>query len=262
MTQVLILAAGQGTRLRPLTNSKPKCLVPLVGVSLLQRQVSTLNEAGLNDIHVATGYCAEQIQALGFETSFNSRFAETNMVESLFSAMDFIKEADRKNEDLLIAYGDIVYQLENLQALLACDDEIALMIDAQWEKLWRLRLDNPLDDAETLMIDHLGMITELGKKPENYERIQGQYTGLFKIRANKISDFTDFYHALNREQSFDGKDFDNMYMTSFLQLLIDSNWQAKAVLVDNGWLEIDSVDDLNLYEKMHKNGELEKFYRI
>lgn len=258
MARVLILAAGQGTRLRPLTNDKPKCLVPLLGKSLLERQVNTIKQCGIDDVHIATGYRSDQIEALGFATSTNSRFDSTNMVESLFSALPFIK----KEGDLIIAYGDIVYEQENLEALLASDDEIALMIDLKWRDLWSLRLENPLDDAETLVMDEYNYVTELGKKPDSYERIQGQYTGLIKIRSNKIAEFVTFYQSLDRNALYDGKDFDNMYMTSFLQLLINSGWQAKAVLVENGWLEIDSVEDLSQYESMAKEGSLDHFYRI
>lgn len=262
MTQALILAAGQGTRLRPLTNDKPKCLVTLLGESLLERQVSVLKQGGVKRIHIATGYCKEQIEALGFETSFNARFADTNMVETLFSAIDFLKQCYTQGEDLIISYGDIVYQIENLHALLESNDEIALMIDKKWEDLWRLRLDNPLDDAETLVMNGDGYITELGKKPRDYERIQGQYTGLIKVRADRIIDFIDFYHQLDHDEIYDSKDFNNMYMTSFLQLLIDSGWKLKAVLVNNGWLEIDSVEDIMLYESMAKQEKLDVFYKV
>jgi L-glutamine-phosphate cytidylyltransferase len=258
MIRALILAAGQGTRLRPLTDDRPKCLVNLLGKSLLERQINTLQQAGVSNIHVATGYRSDQIEALGFDTSFNARFAETNMVETLFSALDFIQQEG----DLIIAYGDIVYQGDNLKALLACSDEIALMIDARWKDLWSLRLENPLDDAETLVMDEEGYVTELGKKPESYERIQGQYTGLIKIRSDKISEFVQFYNQLDRAAIYDGKDFDNMYMTSFLQQLIDVGWNAKAVLVNNGWLEIDSVEDLNQYKAMAADGSLDKFYKV
>ena len=258
MTRVLILAAGQGARLRPLTNDKPKCLVPLLGKSLLERQVNTIKQCGIDDIHIATGYRSDQIEALGFATSINSRFDSTNMVESLFSALSFIE----KEGDLIIAYGDIVYEQENLETLLASDDEIALMIDLKWRDLWSLRLENPLDDAETLVMDEHNYVTELGKKPDSYERIQGQYTGLIKIRSNKIAEFVKFYQLLDRNALYDGKDFDNMYMTSFLQLLINSGWKTKAVLVENGWLEIDSVEDLSQYEAMAKEGKLDQFYKV
>jgi L-glutamine-phosphate cytidylyltransferase len=255
MTKVLILAAGQGSRLRPITNDKPKCLVPLLGKSLLQRQTDVLEAAGLTNIHIATGYRSDQIEKLGYKTSLNTLYDKTNMVESLFSALEFIEG----EEDLIIAYGDIVYQQNNLEKLLSSNDDIALMIDKEWKAFWSLRLENPLDDAETLKLDTNGFVTELGKKTESYEDVEGQYTGLIKIRGNKISEFIKFYNSIDREQTFDGQDFNNMYMTSFLQMMIDSGWKAKAVLVNNGWLEIDTVEDLSLYENLALNDQLKNF---
>ncbi|MFC1518913.1 NTP transferase domain-containing protein [Pseudomonadota bacterium] len=259
MTKALILAAGQGTRLRPLTNDKPKCLVSLAGVSLLERQVKTLESEGVYEIHIATGYRADQIKKMGFSTSFNKNFDKTNMVESLFSAVDFIKNCQ---EDLIIGYGDIVYNNENLRMLLESDDEIALMIDSNWRELWSLRLENPLDDAETLIKNKDGLVIEIGKKPESYEQIQGQYTGLIKIRKDKIANFIQFYKDLDRQARYDGNDFYNMYMTSFLQMLADSGWRLKCVDVKSGWLEIDSVDDLKQYEGLESKGKLSQFYRL
>ena len=51
-------------------------------------------------------------------------------------------------------------------------------------------------------------------------------------------------------------------MTDFLQLLIESGQKIKAVLVKSGWLEVDTLNDLNLYEKLHKNGKLKQLYKI
>jgi choline kinase len=258
MTRAIVLAAGQGTRLRPLTNNKPKCLVPLLGISLLDRQTTVLKQCGITDIHIAAGYRADQIQALGYSVTVHERFAQTNMVETLFSAREFLE----KDGELIISYGDIVYQKENLEKVLASDAQITLMIDKEWRRYWALRLENPLEDAETLVMDDEGYVVELGKKPESYERIQGQYTGLIKIRADKVTDLMQFYDTLDRSAHYDGKDFHNMYMTSFLQLLIDAGWKVKAAIVENGWLEVDSVDDLQLYEKLAKQGELQKFYQV
>ena len=258
MTRALVLAAGEGTRLRPLTDDKPKCMVPLLGVSLLQRQIKKIKKQGIHDIHIATGYRAEQIEAMGYPTTRNPRYNETNMVSTLFRAVDFMA----RTGDLIISYGDIVYNDDNLQKLLSCDDEIALMIDKNWRDLWALRLENPLDDAETLLIDGAGYVTELGKKPDDYDTIQGQYTGLIKIRADKINDLIRFYQRLDRGARYDGKDFDNMYMTSFLQALIDAGWKVKAVMVENGWLEIDSVGDLQQYELLAHQGKLARFYTV
>ena len=59
--KVIILAAGQGTRLRPLTDNKPKCMVELLEKPLIQHQIETLRRNGIDDIHIATGYLQEKI---------------------------------------------------------------------------------------------------------------------------------------------------------------------------------------------------------
>ena len=168
------------------------------------------------------------------------------MVETLFSARSFIEQ----NGDLIISYGDIIFEQKNLDLLLNSNDEISLMIDKQWKDLWKIRIENPLEDAETLVIDGKEFITEIGKRPKNYNKIHGQYTGLIKVRSDKIGQLIDFYDTLDRNKLYDGKNFKNMYMTSFMQELINANWKVKAVLVNGGWLEIDSVSDLKTYEKL------------
>ena len=84
--KAIILAAGQGTRLRPLTKNKPKCLVKLAGKSLLDHQLEVLRAAGIYDIHVVAGYRADQLDRPEFTRHINKRFAETNMVNTLFAA--------------------------------------------------------------------------------------------------------------------------------------------------------------------------------
>jgi len=252
MTISIILAAGQGTRLRPLTDTRPKCLVKLLGKSLLERQAAVLKYCGVDDIHVATGYRANQIDDLGFATTYNPDFETTNMVTSLFLARNFMK----KGGDLLISYGDIVFQPSNLKKILSSDEEISLMVDGSWEKLWGVRLENPLEDAETFQESEDGFVTELGKVPNSIDDIQGQYTGLIKIRADMVGEVIEFYDSLDPNALYDGKTLPNMYMTSFLQALINTGKRVKSVRVDNGWLEVDSVEDLEVYERLAARGEL------
>ena len=103
---------------------------------------------------------------------------------------------------------------------------------------------DPLADAETLKLTDGNRVVELGKKPESYADIQGQYTGLIKIRADHVARLPAMRRAMDHNAIFDGKDYDNMYMTSFIQHLIDSGWEARAALIDNGWAEVDSKRDL------------------
>jgi choline kinase len=58
----------------------------------------------------------------------------------------------------------------------------------------------------------------------------------------------EFYDSLDRTAIYDGKDFDNMYMTSFIQLLIDNNvFPVHAVGINGGWTEVDTPTDLNYH---------------
>jgi len=258
MIRALILAAGQGTRLEHFVNDRPKALVELLGKSLLDRQVGVLNCANVTDIHIVAGYHAQKIQKLGFNCSINPNFASSNMVTSLFCALPFMKQTG----DLIISYGDIVYQLENLEKVIDSDADISIMVDKGWRQYWELRFNDPLTDAESLILNNDNNIMQLGKKTQTYSDIQGQYTGLIKIRSNKVEEFIDFYKQLDRQKIYDGKSFDNMYMTSFLQSLIDAKWKVQAVNVNHGWLEVDTVSDLELYEKLAKENKLNAYCKL
>jgi len=60
----IILAAGLGIRLRPLTNDKPKCMVEVAGIPMVERQIQYLHEAGITDITLVSGYKAESLDYL------------------------------------------------------------------------------------------------------------------------------------------------------------------------------------------------------
>ena len=86
--------------------------------------------------------------------------------------------------------------------------------------------------------------------------------GLIKIRGDMITKFIDTYDHMDKKINYDGQNFDNMYMTSLIQHLIDTGWQVKASLVQNGWLEVDTVDDLKCYVRMAKDGSLDDYCRL
>lgn len=180
------------------------------------------------------------------------------MVSTLFCAEHLMDET----QDLLICYGDIVYERRVLAALTNVDAPVAVAIDNQWRRYWSLRLDDPLSDAETLRLGPEGRVLELGKKPKSYADIEGQYIGLIKIRADQVAALKQIYHAMDKSAMYDGKDFDNMYMTSFIQYQIDQGWDVRAAPTENGWLEVDSVSDLELYHRMTADGTILPFCNI
>lgn len=238
--RAIILGAGQGLRLRPLTDDRPKCLVEIAGRPILDHQLDIFSRLGVAEVHVIAGYRAEKVIRPGVRQHVNPRYATTNMVTTLFAA-ESVMHGDA---DLIISYGDIVYESRVLQRLLENTAPVALAIDQSWRRYWQSRMADPLSDAETLKLDDGDRIVEIGKKPTSYADIQGQYMGLIKVRADHVPRLATTWREIDRGRIFDGgKDYDNMYMTSFLQHLIDIGWEVRAALVDNGWMEIDAIED-------------------
>jgi choline kinase len=214
--------------------------VELAGKPLLNHQLEVLCAAGVDDIHVVAGYCADQLDRPEFIRHINERYIETNMVSTLFAAQSVMTG----ESDLITSYGDIVYEQRVLAALQAVDAPIGLAVDREWRRYWAARMDDPLADAETLKLTDGNRVVELGKKPKSYADIQGQYIGLIKIRADYVARLPKMWRAMDRNVTYDGKNYDNMYMTSFIQHLIDSGWEVRAALIDNGWAEVDCQEDL------------------
>lgn len=236
--RAIILAAGEGTRLRPYTLDRPKCLVEVDGKSLLERQLAVLAAESVEDIVIIGGYRSEMLKRAGVKLRLNPRFAETNMVWTLFSA-----EADIEG-CVLICYGDIVYSREVLRSILASDADIAVTIDLDWESYWRARNEDPLADAETLKLDRDGRILEIGQKPKSLAEIQGQYMGLIKLSGAGIKTFKQFFSEAKSSGQLMGKPIEKAYMTDLLQAIARSETPVMSVPVHGGWIEVDTVSDL------------------
>jgi L-glutamine-phosphate cytidylyltransferase len=239
--KVIILAAGMGSRLKPLTNNRPKCLVEFLGIPLLEYQLGVLERLGITDAHVITGYCGEQIDYGVLKRHVNVDFEISNMVESLFSSPSLFEDED----DIIITYGDVIYSDHVLKSLIAAPGPISITIDTNWYEYWLERMADPLSDAETLIVDESNKVRELGGKPKSFDEIQGQYMGLIKISSGNVGRVYQFWKNLSKKQGYDQRSIQNMYMTRFLQELINSEWDVHAVPVQNGWLEIDTPSDLD-----------------
>lgn len=251
--KAIILAAGTGSRLRPMTDDRPKCLVPLKGTPLLEYQLQALRQCGVRNILLVTGYMSEALASYNLPRYQNPRFESTNMVHSLFCA------EEEFDDDLLICYGDIIYEPRVLQALLASEAEFSVVVDRGWRELWQERMDDPLSDAESLQVNEAGHITDIGRKVTSYSEIQGQYIGLLKISKSCLAKVRQFYHGLDRAAKYDGKDFDNMFMTTLVRSLIEHGMPITAVFVEHGWVEVDTTDDWRRYENWEDSNPLFNF---
>ena len=260
--KVIILAAGRGSRLTPLTNDKPKCMVKLFGKSLLEWQIEKFRKFGIKDISIVTGYKKKLISMDGIKIYHNNNFEKTNMIETLFCAKKEI------NETVIVSYGDIIFQDNVVQQLIESKDDFSVVIDKEWKRYWDIRFDNPLDDAESLILDSENNIKNIGQKTTNLDEIQGQYIGLMMFKGNSTEIIKKFYEKMKKISKINGNplnsnlSFELSYMTDFLQGLVNEKNKLKAVLIKNGWLELDSIQDYEIYNKLYKEGNISNFINI
>lgn len=246
MRKAIILAAGEGTRLRPYTLDRPKCLVEIDGSSLLDRQLAVLRSRGIDEIVLIGGYRSEVLQNWATRLHLNPRYAETNMVWTLFCADEELVG------DVVISYGDIVYSGTILESLMASQADIAVAVDIEWESYWRARSNDPLADAETLRLAEDGSILEIGQRPESLEEIEGQYMGLMKFTAAGLTSLKTVFQAACATGQLRGKPPEKAYMTDLLQALIDDGVRVEAVQVRGPWVEVDTVEDLLMQTTLNR----------
>jgi choline kinase len=130
--KAIILAAGVGSRIRPMTDNCPKCLLEIGGVTILERMLSNIQACGINDVVFVLGYLQEQIEDfvknsfpdLNAQFIVNDLYGETNTGYSLMLAEEYVKGSTFVKFD-----ADVVFDKVILENLLASEDQNWLCID-------------------------------------------------------------------------------------------------------------------------------------
>lgn len=237
--RAIILAAGRGSRMKSMTSDRPKCLVDLNGITLIQKQVDTMRQAGINKIGIVTGYRREMLENFADVEFHNSMWSKTNMVTSLSMADEWLQKYN-----CIVSYSDIFYEASAITSLTKSKAHIAITYDPNWKILWEKRFIDPLSDAETFVLDDENTLIEIGGKATSIDEIKGQYMGLTYFRPNGWKEMCLMRDSLPHEKA------DRQDMTAALSEIIKrDNIKIHAVKYNNVWGEIDSENDLNIYSK-------------
>lgn len=231
----LILAAGRGSRMQSLTETRPKALIDIGGRPVIEWTLAALREAGVDEVLVVRGYLGQTLTG-SYTTVDNPHWQSSNMVVSLLHA-----DAWLASGPCLVSYADIVFRGAHAAALAGADADIAITYDRRWLDLWSRRFANPLDDAETFR-EQDGRLIEIGQRTQDLSAIAGQYMGLLKITPAGWRSMRGVIDALPPDA------VDRLDMTSLLKRLLNESVRIAAVPVDGGWCEIDSADDLHVYQ--------------
>ncbi len=253
--KAIILAAGQGTRLKKYTQGLPKGMLGFMGKTVIERQIGQYRACGITDIIIVRGFAADKITYGGVRYYTNEEFATTNMVESLMAAR---AEFD---DDIIVSYSDILFEERLLRGMMASAGDFAAAVDDGWKAYWQRRYGRVDFDTESLSIDGSGNITELGREDPPLESISARYIGLLKfskaglmfmreLLAEAYRDYAD------RPWQQSGKPVRKAYMTDLLNAVIRSGRGVRAVRFSHGWIEFDTNEDYENACRWAQDGSL------
>lgn len=229
--KALILAAGFGSRLAPITDTVPKSLVPVNGTPILFKQIQNLHENGISDITIVSGYKAEVL-----EKAVHEKWPEIRIVESvdyattnnMYSAYLGIKAMfpDGAVRPFLMMNADVFYDASVLTALLACEARNAIVVD----------MGTYLEESMKV-VEKNGKLAEISKQISK-ENALGCSIDVYKFGEDGGKAFFD-----RCAEYIEGKKELKLWSEVALQdALADADFSACPL--KGRWLEIDNHEDL------------------
>jgi choline kinase len=225
VTKAIILAAGVGSRLRPLTDDRPKCLLDVGGQTIIERQVATLRRWGVNDVVVVVGYRADQVRGcLGDRVRYleNQRYEATNSLYSLWLARDELRSG------ALILNSDVVAMPALFGRLLTAPAPDAILVE----------LGEAFEPEDMKVALNGGHVVDFGKDLPP-ERSHAHNVGVAKFSAAGAVHLVECLDRL--VAGGHGTDWAPRAYREFAD-----HWPLAAIATDGlPWIEIDYVEDLD-----------------
>lgn len=224
-----------------MTDNKPKCLLYINGVTILERMLSNIQSCGITEVVFVLGYREKQIKEVvtakfpklivNFVT--NANYAKTNTGYSLLLAKDFIG-----NSNFIKFDADVVFDKEILLRLINCDYKNCLCIDKSIQ----------LDHEEIKVILGEGNCVLKISKAEDAKTSSGESIGIEKIDSTlAIQLFKDLEKMME-----DKENLQNYYESSYARL-IEKNIPFHALDITGlSWVEIDTKTDFINAEKIFR----------
>ena len=231
--KAIILAAGKGTRMAPYTHDKPKCLLDIGGISILEHQINSIRDCGITEVVIVVGFRFERVEdflrsydGLGvrINTLYNPFYQSTNSLVSLWIARSEL------DEDIVVMNGDDVYEIGVLdKALSVSNGEICLPVKK------RPRYER--EDMKVVVDD--GGITKISKDIPNGET-SAESVGIRVFRDTGVE-------LLKRavEEEMRNPDAERKWYISSIHRLISKGYKIKPLDIGElYWMDVDCPLDL------------------
>ena len=237
VTTALLLAAGTGSRLMPITSNAPKCLTELNGTCFLERLVLNLKAQGFKKLIVITGHQENCIREflptiagdLTIEFIFSPLYKTTNNIYSLWMARDIIKEP------FVLFEGDLIFDSSLLDNMVY-PDRMAVSKILPWMNGTTVTIEPTSQKIISFHKDTNPDLVETKFKTVNIYSFSLDSWGLIATRLNQHIE--------------EGK-VNGYYETVFAELVAEGVLKFDAVDFDNKhWYEVDTLEDLKVATEM------------
>ena len=250
--KAIIVAAGIGSRLGELTKEFPKSLIDINGKSILERQISLFKKFGIDNIVIIRGPHREKFSFDDVKYVNDDDYENHNLLGSLMVAEDEL------NEDVIISYGDIVFDEIILEQILAFSGNAGLAIDYNWEKNYSEKSKELLGKVSVVTIENnsisnIGYYENIDKNPGS---ILGEFIGIMKLSPQSANYFVTKYNELMRNH--DGKFHDSpsinfAIITDMINELLQHGIKFTPIKISGKWYEIDTPEDLEAAKKLFRD---------
>jgi 2-aminoethylphosphonate-pyruvate transaminase len=221
----IILAAGQGLRLRGVVDDRPKGLVEVAGEPLVARSIRCLRAAGIVEVTIVAGYCADQYRAgfghvEGVSIVLNDAFASSGSMASLAIGLD----ACRDRQDVLVLESDIIYEPRALTELLAASASTATLVSGV------------TGAGDEVWVDAVhGRLRAMSKDPATLGAIAGEFVGITRLSADAARAMREAFAAFVAIHGHARMD----YETGALVAIARAQPVDVVIVPDLQWGEID-----------------------
>ena len=245
----IILAAGEGTRLRPETISIPKGMVKLFDKSLLEMQIDVFKKCSINDISIVTGYLADKITFPSINYFKNENYSSTAGNESIFCAKEKLQDCT------IITYGDLVFEKAVIDQVIDFKGDIGIAVELDWKPHYDGRILHQMSEADNVLFDKEGNILEMRKNIQKPDSKIGEFAGIVKLSKKGSNILLKKLNELHK--SHNGKFHESLsvkegIITDMLQEIIDSDYLVEPVIIEGKWCEIDTIQDIEYAKRIFK----------
>jgi choline kinase len=230
--KTVILAAGVASRLRPLTDHTPKCLLKAGGKYILELTIENLLATNNSEIIIVTGYLEKKIRAfieerfpqLNITFIYNRLYASTNNIYSLWLARDAVLD-----DDMMMMDSDIVFDKMIITKLL----------NSGYKNCLALKRHDVHDEEIKVKTDKKGRVIEISKDVKPGEAY-GESIGIEIFGRDTLS---ELYRILD-QQVVTEKRVNQFYETAFQELVNNGNDLYVVDTTEYFCMEIDTEEDL------------------